>query len=99
MHILNRQVLVGFWKKHRDAQSALQAWIDTVEKARWQSIVDVKQVYPSADAVGSCTVFNIKGNNYRLITKIHYKTQIVAIAGIYTHPEYDRGGWKNGCKV
>jgi len=55
-------------------------------------------MYPQADQVGRCTVFNIGGNNYRLIAAIHYNTGVVYIRHVLTHAEYDRGAWKKGCE-
>jgi len=57
-------------------------------------LAEVKKVYPTADLVLRYTIFNIKGNKYRLITRIVYRTQTVFIVAIMTHEEYDRGKWK-----
>jgi len=56
--------------------------------------MDVRQVYPQADAVGELTVFNIKGNAYRLIVKIEYRWEQIYIRRVLTHAEYDKGDWK-----
>jgi mRNA interferase HigB len=53
---------------------------------------------PHADAVGSCTVFNVGGNKYRIITKIAYEFYTVYIRFILTHKEYDMEGWKSDCQ-
>jgi len=53
--------------------------------------------YSHAAAVGTCTVFNIKGNAYRLITKISYRQQKVLIRFVLTHKEYDKENWKDDC--
>ncbi len=55
-------------------------------------------MFPNADSVGECTVFNIDGNKYRLITKINYKTKIVYIRFVLTHLEYDKDKWKDDCR-
>jgi mRNA interferase HigB len=62
--------------------------------AAWNSIVEVKQVYPHADFVDPYTVFNIKGNAYRLIVKIEYRWQMIFVKYLLNHAEYDQGGWK-----
>jgi len=54
----------------------------------------VKRVYPSADLVGRYTVFNIRGNKYRLIARVVYRSQTVFVVAIMTHEEYDLGNWK-----
>ena len=95
MHVISRKALLEFCKHHDDSRVALDDWHRIVSKAKWQHINDVKSVYPSADAVGKFTVFNIRGNKYRLIASIFYKTQDVYIKYVLTHTEYDSGSWKN----
>jgi len=99
MNIITRKRLVDFMARHSDAKGPLELWYRTVRQARWQSIRDVRIVYPSADAVevGSgnlVTVFNIGGNKYRLITAIHYNRQRVYVLRLMTHAEYGKGTWK-----
>jgi HigB_toxin, RelE-like toxic component of a toxin-antitoxin system len=59
--------------------------------------VETRLDFPHADPVGECTVFNIEGNKYRLITKIRYNKQRVYIIHVLTHKEYDREKWKDDC--
>ena len=59
-------------------------------------LVDIQNIYANAEAVGNFTVFNIKGNNYRLIVDIIYSKQRIYIKYILTHAEYDKDKWKNG---
>ena len=56
--------------------------------------VDVRRAFPHADQVDRRTVFNIGGNNYRLIARISYLTQQVFVLAILTHAEYDKEKWK-----
>ena len=65
-----------------------------MEDAKWTSLVDVRKTRPDADYVKPYKVFNIKGNKYRLITKINYKSQLASIENFMTHAEYSKGGWK-----
>ncbi|MBW4445774.1 MAG: type II toxin-antitoxin system HigB family toxin [Spirirestis rafaelensis WJT71-NPBG6] len=58
-------------------------------------MVEVQAIYPKAEAVGSFTVFNIKGNNYRLIVDIVYETERIYIKYVLSHAEYDKDKWKN----
>lgn len=55
----------------------------------------MQAVYPEAEAVGNFTVFNIKGNKYRLIVDLVYTDQIIYLKYILTHAEYDKDKWKN----
>jgi mRNA interferase HigB len=75
-------------------ESSISAWHKIAKAASWGSIVDVKNTYPSADFVDPYTVFNIKGNTYRLIVKIEYKWQMIFVKHLLTHDEHDQGGWK-----
>jgi mRNA interferase HigB len=79
---------------HQDAEAALRAWYTTAKKSQWRNLAEVKRVYPSADLVVRYTIFNIKGNKYRLITRIVYRSQTVFIVAIMTHEDYDLGKWK-----
>lgn len=94
MRVISKRRLREFWQEHADAEGALKTWYSVAKFAKWQSLVDVRRTYPSADSVQQFTVFNIKGNTYRLIAKIEYKLQIVYIHCVLTHAEYDKEGWK-----
>jgi mRNA interferase HigB len=72
----------------------ISEWYKVAYLAAWRSLVDVRKVYPQADFVDPYTIFNIKGNTYRLIVKIEYRWQIIFVKDILTHAEYTRGRWK-----
>ena len=95
MNVISFKRIRDFTATHRDAASSLKAWHTVVKKVRWQNLAELKKVYPSADLVDRYTVFNIKGNKYRLVSRIVYRSQTVFIVAIMTHQEYDRGKWKN----
>jgi mRNA interferase HigB len=96
MRIYSKKTLDEFGKTHADVANVLQGWYRVAKSAKWQNIQDVKQsCSASADAAGRFTVFNIKGNKYRLIVSIDYEKQIINIKYILTHAEYDSGRWKN----
>lgn len=91
MRIISRKALRDFYDKHADAQTPLEAWFQEALEARWHSPQDIKVRYPSADILpDNRIVFNIKGNTYRLIVKIHYNTGIAFIRFVGTHAQYDR---------
>lgn len=94
MHIINRTRLKEFWEKHPNAESGLTSWYKIASKSQWQHLDDVRQTFPHADPVGQLTVFNICGNNYRLITKIVFPKGRVYIRAVLTHAEYEKGDWK-----
>ncbi len=97
MHVISRRALREFWEQYPDAQEPLNEWFKAASRAKWQSITEVKQIYAHADAAGDCTIFNIRGNNYRLIVKIRYDRQAIYIRSVLTHAEYDKEKWKNDC--
>ncbi len=69
-------------------------WYKIATHAEWSSLAEVKKTYPHADFVEPFTVFNIKGDTYRLIVKIEYRRQMIFVKHFLTHAEYDKGGWK-----
>lgn len=81
--------------KYPDTNSPINSWYATVKKSQWKNLEDVRKIYRDAEAVGSFTVFNIKGNKYRLIFGIDYETQTVYYKYFLTHSEYDKDTWKN----
>ena len=91
MRIISKGTLRDFWEKHPSAVLPLQIWYKETKEADWKTPNDVKAKYGNASIVGSNRiVFNIKGNDFRLITALNYAAGIVYIRFIGTHKEYDR---------
>ena len=97
MRIIARRTLLRFVEKlagHRDQRSvknALDAWFDEVRKATWSGATDVKKLYATASIISSeRIVFDIKGNDYRLVAAVDYQKSIVWIKWLGTHADYDR---------
>lgn len=91
MRVIARKTLRDFWEEHADAEQQLKAWFHEAEAAQWKSFADIKARYRSADVLpGNRVVFDIKGNNYRLVVKVHYNRSLVFIRFVGTHAEYDR---------
>jgi mRNA interferase HigB len=95
MHIMSRKKLLPFSQKHPNAFTPLDTWYRIAKAAKWQHLEQVKQSFPKAEAVGNFTVFNIKGNSYRLIVSIDYEAQIIYVKYVLTHAEYDKDEWKH----
>lgn len=98
MRIISKKRLRDFRETNPDAKTELEVWYKTARHASWQNIMEVRQTYRHADAVGRCTVFNVRQNRLRLIAKIEYRIQRIYIKSVLTHAEYERGEWKNGCR-
>jgi mRNA interferase HigB len=90
MRVIAKSTLRMFWQRHPDAEEALQAWYDEAERAVWRTPAEIRSRYASASILAdNRVVFNIKGNQYRLVVQIHYNTQIVYVRFVGTHAEYD----------
>jgi mRNA interferase HigB len=87
--------LRDFCNQYPDACEPLYNWYRVSEKATWQNLVEVQFLYKSAEAVGNFTVFNIRGNRYRLIVDLIYHRQVIYVKYVLTHALYDRELWKN----
>jgi mRNA interferase HigB len=94
MHIISRKRLVLFARVHPDSEVALDTWYRCAKTAEWQNLVELRESYPAADSVSIYTVFNIKGNHYRLIAEINYRSGTIFVRDILTHAEYDKDLWK-----
>lgn len=91
MRIIALGTLRDFWIKHPDALEPLSAWYAIVSRVRWASPADVKAAYRHASFLAANrVVFNIKGNDYRLVVAMHYNRQIAYIRFIGTHRQYDQ---------
>jgi mRNA interferase HigB len=91
MRIIAKSALKKFWKKHPDAEQSLRVWHDEAKKAEWRNFQDIKRQFRSASIVGNDRiVFNIKGNDYRLIVLILFRQGKIFIRFVGTHKEYDK---------
>jgi len=91
MRIVAKKNLLSFIERHAPARQALLAWHGEAAKANWKSPQDIKDRYASASFVGkNRAVFNIKGNDFRLIVAIAYQIGVVYIKFVGTHAEYDK---------
>ncbi|MDH5639962.1 MAG: type II toxin-antitoxin system HigB family toxin [Nitrospira sp.] len=90
MRIIAKRTLQDFWKRHPKAKGPLEAWHQEVAQADWASPSAVKAHFRSASVLqGNRVVFNVAGNQYRLVMKINYPYRVVYIRFIGTHAEYD----------
>ena len=101
MRVISKARLKQFWESpsRQDAEGPLRAWYSHVngKTVEWNSWSDVKATFASASIVGTCVVFNIGGNKYRLATRIAYASCKVFILTVMTHAEYDDDAWKERC--
>jgi len=90
MRIFTEQTLKLFAEKHPESKTALQEWVKIVKKSEWTNFADVKNTFNTVDNVGNGRfVFNIKGNDFRLVAVIRFTIKFVYIRFVGTHKEYD----------
>ncbi len=91
MNVISKRTLVQFYEEHASAKTALEVWHSDTRKAQWKTPDDIKKLYSSASFLkDNRVVFNIKGNEYRLIVHIDYPRKIVRVKFIGTHAQYDK---------
>ncbi len=91
MRIVTYKRILEFSKKYADAENPLNFWYHTVTVKEWNNLNEIKQTFNSVDYVGNNRyVFNIKGNDYRLVAIISFNAKKVYIRFIGTHSEYDK---------
>lgn len=90
MRVIAVTTLRSFWLEHPLAEQPLKAWFDEASKARWAKPSDLKAEYRNASVLKNRrVVFNIKGNDYRLVVALTYKLQIAYVKFVGTHQAYD----------
>lgn len=90
MKIISVKTLKDFWEANPDAEQPLRAWYDEACKAEWKTPADIKAQYRNASILKNRrVVFNIKGNDYRLIVAVAYMRGWIFIKFVGTHKEYD----------
>jgi len=94
VRIIAKSRLLELAQAHGDCVNQVTDWYRIASKEDWHALVEVRASFPHADSVDGYTVFNIKGNDYRLIVEMHYDKGIIYIKHLLTHAEYDRDKWK-----
>ena len=91
MRIVAKKTLTQYAESHPQAASGLNDWFEKTRKAEWTNLADIRQTFNSVDYVGNQRyVFNINGNNFRLVVLIIMTSKTVYIRFIGTHSEYDK---------
>lgn len=90
MHLVSLPPLLAFVKKHPKAKQAVHTWCDEVRQAQWSHPADIKKQFATASILKNRrVVFNLKGNDFRVIVAVAYNTGFVYVKFIGTHVEYD----------
>ena len=94
MDIINLDRIKEFQSKNPDSALPLKRWQDIVKSASWRNFQELHTTFRSADYFEKKVIFNIGGNNYRLVAVIDYPQQQVIVRSVMTHSEYNKGNWK-----
>ena len=94
MHIISKRKLADFWKRYPKARVSMEAWFRIMSRGNFSSFNELKKTFASADYVDGLIVFDIGGNNFRLIAAIHFNRGKVYVRDVLTHAAYDRNEWK-----
>ena len=102
MNVISRPAVDRAIERHRDAAKWLNAWWKIAKSERWSTLAEVRSTYPATDQVGSCLVFNVLGNKYRLIVAVRYATIVrggtIFVKHFLRHAEYNKDNWKRDCQ-
>ena len=96
MRIIARRMLKNYWENYKGAnqpalESALKAWFLEVRNAEWNNANEIKQQFGSASILkNGRVVFNVCGNNFRLVVSVNFERKIVFTRWVGTHEEYDQ---------
>lgn len=82
-------MLREFWQKHPESEKALRDWHTIVENIDFRDFSHVREVFNSADYVPPYTVFDVGGNNYRVVVVVRYRFKKVFVHKVMTHRQYD----------
>ena len=89
MRILGKDLIEQFQLRHLQSRSSLDDWIKAIESGSWQHFAELRQSFRSVDYVKGHLIFDIKGNDFRLITVAIFQIQEIVIVNVFTHSEYD----------
>lgn len=91
VRLIALSTLRAFWQRHPNAEQALRAWADEVRTAQWKQPADIKASFGNASILKSRrAVFNVKGNDYRIVAAIAYRMGVVFVKFVGTHADYDQ---------
>jgi mRNA interferase HigB len=90
MHVISKHAITVFSLKHPAARVPLEAWFRLVKTSNYLNFNELKKTFNSVDWVTPYVVFDVGGNNFRVVCAVHYDRQKLYIRDVLTHAEYDR---------
>jgi len=94
MHVISLKMLRDFWRRYPDSEQPLRNWHTVAKHSRFADFADLRLSFGNADYVSPYTVFDVGGNNYRVVVIVRYKDGKMFVRWVMTHREYD-----NWCKL
>src|SRR5438105_4459387 len=103
MRIIAESRLREFWQTARGKEKStrervMREWIKTVRHADWRNFADIRKTFNHADLLGSCTIFDVGGNKYRIIGKVAFRNRAIYIRFVLAHEEYNENKWYDDCQ-
>lgn len=95
MLVLGKNKIEEFSKTHVRAKKSLDKWLQVAMACKAKHPIELKKTFNSVDPVPPQTVFDVGGNNYRIITRIDYKNGVILVTHVLTHREYDKNRWRD----
>lgn len=90
MTVLGLEVIEKAIRLHADLEGPMRAWLSIAKQARWKHLVELRQTWRDTDFVDGETIFNIKGDSYRLFAMVNYEAQTIIVRQLMTHAEYSK---------
>ena len=93
MKVLGIEVLDKAIRAHRDLTTPVAAWLTLAQAGGWKSLNELRRTWRNTDCVKGQTIFNVKGNKYRLLATVNYASQTIVVKDLLTHAEYSEREW------
>lgn len=97
MRIISRKAFRTYWELHPESEDVFVDFYQKLKQLDASNFAELRQTFPNADLLGDCIVFNVGGNNYRVIVHLDFSVQTIWIRFVMSHAEYDKGRWKTDC--
>ena len=93
MRVLGIDILNRAIRRHRDLAAPVATWLGVAKDARWNSLNELRRTWRNTDCVRGQTIFNMKGNKYKLLATVNYESQTIVVKDLLTHAEYSKMDW------
>jgi mRNA interferase HigB len=88
--VLGTEILNRAIRGHRDLAGPIATWLAIAKGAKWNNLNELRRTWRNTDCVKGQTIFNVKGNKYRMLATLNYQSQTIVVRDVLTHADYDR---------